>query len=70
MMSVNVQLDGEDMAKLGALTAEEALPKFKALYNKCVIRDTPASADGAPLNWAATPILLALPSHVCRSSLK
>lgn len=36
-------LDAGDMAKLDALTTEESLEAFKALYIKCVTRDTPVA---------------------------
>jgi diketogulonate reductase-like aldo/keto reductase len=35
------ELDSEDMGKLDALTTPENLETFKALYIKCVTRDTP-----------------------------
>ena len=42
---VSFQLDGDDLAALDALTTEDALAAFKALYEKCVVRDTPLSED-------------------------
>ena len=38
-------LDEEDMKSLDGLTTEENLATFKALYEKCVFRDTLADAD-------------------------
>jgi diketogulonate reductase-like aldo/keto reductase len=38
-------LNDEDLAQLDALTTDEALATFQALYEKCVFRDTPADAD-------------------------
>jgi len=35
------ELDDDDMAKLDALTTDEALQTYRALYDKCVLRDTP-----------------------------
>ena len=42
-------LDEEDMAKLDAMTGEEAISKFVELYRKCVVRDTPVPPDQAKM---------------------
>ena len=39
-------LTASDMDSLDGLTDEDALQSFKALYCKCVVRDTPLSATG------------------------
>ena len=39
------ELDEEDMTSLDKLTTAEAIEKFKELYVKCVVRDTPLSLD-------------------------
>ena len=38
-------LDDDDMASLDALTTDAALQAYKALYETCVVRDTPLSED-------------------------
>ena len=35
------ELSGEEMRALDQLTTPEALEDFKALYLKCIVRDTP-----------------------------
>lgn len=46
------ELDAEDMAKLDALTTSDAIEAFRALYIKCVVRDTPAAGttDGVKMD--------------------
>ena len=38
------ELDADDMATLDSKTNPEAIAKFKELYVKCVVRDTPDAA--------------------------
>lgn len=38
------ELDEEDMQVLDNKTTPEAISKFKELYTKCVVRDTPDAA--------------------------
>jgi len=38
-------LDADDFSRLDALTTPEAIAAYKALYEKCVVRDTPLSED-------------------------
>lgn len=38
-------LDADDFSQLDALTTPEAIAAYKALYEKCVVRDTPLSED-------------------------
>ena len=47
------ELDEADMATLDGKTTDEAIAKFKELYTKCVVRDTP---DAARLDLAKTDI--------------
>ena len=42
------------MEKLSGLTSAEALPAFRALYNKCVVRDTPAAGSGEGIKESIT----------------
>lgn len=47
------ELDEDDMRTLDNKTTPEAIAKFKELYTKCVVRDTP---DAARLDLAKDPI--------------
>ena len=47
------ELDAADMAVLDNKTTPEAISKFRELYVKCVVRDTP---DAARLELAKDPI--------------
>jgi len=47
-------LDEDDMGKLDALTAPAALEKFKELYDKCVLRDTPDAGKTELLRGTVT----------------
>ena len=38
-------LDADDFSRLDALTTPEAVAAYKALYEKCVVRDTPLNED-------------------------
>merc|ERR1719171_565756 len=38
-------LDADDFSRLDALTTPEAIAAYKALYEKCVVRDTPLDED-------------------------
>ena len=38
-------LDADDFSRLDALTTPAAVAADKALYEKCVVRDTPLSED-------------------------
>ena len=39
------RLDGDDFARLDRLTTPETITAYKALYEKCVVRDTPLGED-------------------------
>ena len=40
------QRTAENMAALDALTSQDSIDAFAALYKKCVVRDTPIEATG------------------------
>jgi len=46
-------LDDADMATLDAMTTEEAIDKFRELYRKCVVRDTPLPLEDARTEFTA-----------------
>lgn len=50
----DVGLDADDVARLDALTTDAALETFRALYEKCVVRDTPLAEDDARIKRAIT----------------
>ena len=43
------ELDAADLNRLDALTTTEAIDKFRELYVKCVVRDTPDAGRAAEL---------------------
>ena len=45
MQVFDFELDGSDVSRLDALTGAAALHGFQALYEKCVVRDTPLPLD-------------------------
>ena len=45
MQVFDFELDDSDMSRLDALTDAVALKGFQALYEKCVVRDTPLPLD-------------------------
>jgi hypothetical protein len=38
---LDFELESEALTKLDSLTTSESLAEFRALYEKCVVRDTP-----------------------------
>jgi len=46
---LSFELDADDIAALDALTTPEAIAKFRELYTKCVVRDTPDADRAAEL---------------------
>ena len=47
-------LDADDLAALDALTTRDALDAFRALYVKCVVRDTSAEGSTAGVKMDVT----------------
>lgn len=47
------ELDAADMGALDGMTTDEAIGKFRELYRKCIVRDTPLPLEDARTEFTA-----------------